>query len=59
MNDYKETYFWAQQGSCTYELTVVMTSSTDMEKLKPGKTSWKWEVGEVKQEVSSWRVTGD
>jgi hypothetical protein len=36
-----------------------MTSSTDMEKLKPGKTSWKWEVGEVKQEVSSWRVTGD
>jgi hypothetical protein len=38
MNDYKETYFWAQQGSCTYKFTVAATAHVKPAYASPSQT---------------------
>lgn len=45
VNDFRETFFQAQQGSCKYEFTVVVIGH-DLGKFKPDKLpAQKGEVG--------------
>lgn len=37
-NDYKETIFWAQQGSCTYKFTVAATAHVKPAYASPSQT---------------------
>lgn len=46
IDDHKETVFWIQQGSCTYELTVVIKACMTTMKAQPSlNPSMRCDVG--------------